>query len=440
MRRPLPGHIRPGAAGLRARTRSAQFATAVACAAVGLVAGAAVLSVGACAGAPAARVPSTTAGIDRAAGYDPVPALWAVTEPASATAHLPYVTREGRMPLGDPVIRRVARRTMAMTGRIDTWDWEGGIAMVGLMRAYEVTRDGAILAHVAAWTDARLAEGTPITGSGWSDPPCGTADWPGGTYRHPNHAAPAWAVLLLYEHRPRPEYQAVVAATVEYLLRGACRSAGTLAHRPDELWDDTLAMTVPLLARYGARFDRPDILDQAVEEYLVHTRYLQDPSSGLWFHGWSFRTADHMSGAHWARGNGWVAVTAAELLSAMPSDHPRRAAVERARDAQLEGLAAAQAPGGLWHTVVDRADFYLETSGSAAIAAGLLQSPDPDLRSRGRTARSAVYRKVAGDGTVTDVSTGTGVAPTVDTYNQVPHDQIKPYGQGLFLIMATAGP
>ena len=45
---------------------------------------------------------------------------------------------------------------------------------------------------------------------------------------------------------------------------------------------------------------------------------------------------------------------------------------------------------------------------------------------------------MAADGTLTRVSTGTGVAPTLEIYNQVPFDQIKPYGQGLYLLMAAS--
>ncbi|MCE7938420.1 hypothetical protein DCC79_07085 [bacterium] len=331
----------------------------------------------------------------------------------------------------DPLSRRVANRTLAMMlvpgDAMNQWDWEAGIAVAGLMHAYEAGGDPAILGDVAAWTDARLAEGIAID--------------------HPNHTTPAWGVLMLYEHRPEPRYRAVVDRSVAYLMEQAPRVQGTLAHVDGQLWDDTLIVSVPLLARYGARFDCAACLNQAVDEYLAHARRLQDPRSGRWYHGWDasdFRAGvfPFLSGAQWARGNGWAALAATELLRWLPAGHPQRGEVVTALSRQLRGLLAMQDASGLWHTVVTRPDFYLEASGSAAIAAAVLRAAaagwvDPSYRAFGLAAREAVRARVAADGTLTQVSAGTGVAPSIDVYNRIPTDRIKPYGQGLYLILAT---
>jgi rhamnogalacturonyl hydrolase YesR len=44
-------------------------------------------------------------------------------------------------------------------------------------------------------------------------------------------------------------------------------------------------VAVPLLARYGARFDQPEYAEMAVDEVLIHAAHLQDPANGTWFHG-----------------------------------------------------------------------------------------------------------------------------------------------------------
>ena len=82
-------------------------------------------------------------------------------------------------------------------------------------------------------------------------------------------------------------------------------------------------------------------------------------------------------------------------------------------------------------------------SSSTSIAAAVLRATDAGwvdrrLRPTGLLAARAVDALVAADGTLTRVSTGTGVAPTLEIYNQVPFDQIKPYGQGLYLLMAAS--
>jgi len=358
---------------------------------------------------------------------------------------VPHASRHGWPAARDAVMGRVIRRTMAMTGTMTSWNWESGIALVGLMHAYRATRDPAVLDFVQAWVDARLAEGTPFSGLRYGDPDCAGGGWPDETsLRHPNHAAVAWAVLLLHQERPHPAYRRQVDLAVDFLAHRACRTAGALAHLPDQVWDDTLAMSAPLMARAAGLLDRPELLDDAADQVLLHADRLQD-RDGIWYHGWNARTGDHMSGGHWARGNGWAALATVEVLDALPPGHPDAPALLAVLSGQLHGLAAVQHADGLWHTIVRRPDFYLETSGSAAIAAALLAAPLADgdataaLRRAGRRARAAAYARVAQDGAVTGVSAGTGVAPSLEVYNQVPNDAIRPYGQGLWLIMAAAG-
>jgi unsaturated rhamnogalacturonyl hydrolase len=385
-------------------------------------------------GSPDSDAAATSAGLtvaDSSMTVDPTAIDTAVMDAALVDAAM-AITADA--PGIDPaIIKRVAGRTVAMTlnpnDAINDWDWEGGIAIAGLMHAYEATGDLGILRNVQHWTNARLAEGVSIT--------------------HPNHTTPAWGVLMLYERQPDPRYLAVVERSVKYLIHQAPRVHGTLIHVEDQVWDDTLIVSVPLLARYGARFDCRECLDLAADEYLAHARRLQDPRTGRWYHGWDASDAGagefaHLSGAFWARGNGWAALAATELLRFLPVDHPQRLAVIAALDRQLRGLVVMQDRSGLWHTVVDRPDFYLEASGSAAIGAAMLRASaagwvDPGFHGFGLAARQAVLARVAADGTLTQVSTGTGVAPSVDVYNRVPFDQIKPYGQGLFLILASAG-
>jgi unsaturated rhamnogalacturonyl hydrolase len=344
---------------------------------------------------------------------------------------------------------------MSMSGSIDKWDWEGGVAMVGLMHAYEATKDEKILDYVESWVRARFAEG--LSDPRLKEPICDIDQWADtARFSHPNHAAPAWATLMLYQYRPQPEYYKIVEQYVDFLIKYACRvegeenhirdepwTEGAIGHIPNQIWDDTLAMTIPLLARYGAMFDQPEIIDIAVNEALAHARYLQDPKTGLWYHGWNSETQDNMAGAFWGRGNGWVVISMIDLLEWIPEDHYKRAQIMKTLNLQLAGLLRVQHKNGLWHTVVTRPDFYLETSGSSAVTAGLLYAQSKnwqngDFQPYAQKALQAVYKKVSSDGSVTDVSAGTGGnAKSIDIYNNIPHNEIRPFGQGIFLIMAS---
>jgi unsaturated rhamnogalacturonyl hydrolase len=88
---------------------------------------------------------------------------------------------------------------------------------------------------------------------------------------------------------------------------------------------------------------------------------------------------------------------------------------------------------------MDRTDFYLETSGSAGIAAGIFKAVRMGLLGEAalgpaRAALEAVLGTIKADGEVGGVSGGTPVMPTVEDYNEISCIPTL-YGQGLVLIL-----
>lgn len=101
-------------------------------------------------------------------------------------------------------------------------------------------------------------------------------------------------------------------------------------------------------------------LDRAALLTDAYLDRLQQPN-GLFFHA-----AD--SPYYWARGNGWFAAGMAELLRVLPADHPRRARIMAGFHKMMEALLKAQREDGLWPQLIDRPDFWPETSGTAMFA------------------------------------------------------------------------
>ena len=77
-------------------------------------------------------------------------------------------------------------------------------------------------------------------------------------------------------------------------------------------------------------------MEDCIREVTAHAEKLRDPRSGLWWHGWASTTASHDDGCcecgwngkphqrnseFWGRGNGWIAMALADLLSVMPESH-----------------------------------------------------------------------------------------------------------------------
>lgn len=400
---------------------------------------------------------------------DPLSTATSTTPPDSTAAPSPTppVSMTHRIAL--PVVRRsdadavvadrVAARLMAMLGRSEeqsrlmVWDWEAGVALVALMTAYGDGRDPLTVRWVDDWL--RRAER-----DGWID-----HGQPRLTL--PNHVAPVWAALLRDAHTGDGRHAALIDATRDWLTRspragGAPRVSvalpglprgwpGAWAHLPDrpELWDDTLFMAAPFLARLGQQRGDEALIEEAAWQVAVHAAVLQDPETGLWFHGWR-RGAEppHMSGGRWARGNAWAALATTEVIDSLPEGHPQRAGLTRLLVRQLNALLDTQPTAGLWHTEMLHADFVTETSGSAGITAALYRAmaagwlpADGAARAKADRGFAAVKAQIASDGMVRGVSAGTGV-PSVEQgiglYNIIDATRIQPYGQGLVLLMFAA--
>lgn len=59
-------------------------------------------------------------------------------------------------------------------------------------------------------------------------------------------------------------------------------------------------MTVLPLAKIGLVLHKPEYVEEAKRQFLIHIHYLSDRRTGLWFHGWTFEDGGHnFAGALW---------------------------------------------------------------------------------------------------------------------------------------------
>jgi len=319
----------------------------------------------------------------------------------------------------DPTLIRVADRTVRMD--LPRWSWDTGVAIYGLMRAWERTGDKRYFDFVRDWVDGYIERGIAV--------------------QHVNHVAPGLATLMLYEETRERRYLDVAYQLGDYVLNQAPRTAdGGLIHRDDQLWVDTLFMVAPFMARLGKVTGDELYYDEAIYQIIVHAKHLQDPSTGLFYHAWDQSEDSNMSAAFWGRGNGWAAMACAEVLELLPEDHPQRRQVLDISTRQIEGLVNLQDASGMWHTVVDRPEFYLETSATMAISYAIHKAIrhkwiGPRYSAAADRALEAVKARVAADGSVEGVSAGTDVQPSIEDYNAIPHEGIRAWGQGFYLLL-----
>lgn len=311
---------------------------------------------------------------------------------------------------------------------LDTWEWPQGVAVYAMYKLYKATGNKQTLEDMRAWYARHLARGLPS--------------------KNVNTMAPMLGMTLLYKETGDETYRPIIEEWSQWVMTQMPRTQeGGLQHitsddvNEQQLWDDTLYMTCLFLYQAGDALGREDMKQEAEYQFLLHIKYLHSPKTGLWYHGYCFQGRHHFGQAYWGRGNSWFTACAVDFAEWIP-DGPVRRLILNTWQEQCKALLSVQDPeSGLWHTLLDQPDSYLETSASAAIAYGLLKGSrlgllDEDCRAAGEKALQGVIAQVAEDGTVQGVSYGTPMGWTQDFYRTIP---IQPtaYGQGLTFLMLT---
>ncbi|HIR78891.1 MAG TPA: glycoside hydrolase family 88 protein, partial [Candidatus Egerieenecus merdigallinarum] len=311
---------------------------------------------------------------------------------------------------------------------LDTWEWPQGVAVYAMYKLYKATGNKQTLEDMRAWYARHLAKGLPS--------------------KNVNTMAPMLGMTLLYKETGDETYRPIIEEWSQWVMTQMPRTQeGGLQHitsddvNEQQLWDDTLYMTCLFLYQAGDALGREDMKQEAEYQFLLHIKYLHSPKTGLWYHGYCFQGRHHFGQAYWGRGNSWFTACAVDFAEWIP-DGPVRRLILNTWQEQCKALLSVQDPeSGLWHTLLDQPDSYLETSASAAIAYGLLKGSrlgllDEDCRAAGEKALQGVIAQVAEDGTVQGVSYGTPMGWTQDFYRTIP---IQPtaYGQGLTFLMLT---
>ena len=263
---------------------------------------------------------------------------------------------------------------------------------------------------------------------------------------------PSWTVntcsmghclITLYEHTGDEKYLDIAKSKVEYLEKEALRIRQSCfaAHRfgqqrlPRAGVGRHALMAGFFLLRMGVLLKDEALIDDALNQYYWHIKYLQDPESGLYYHGYNNITGDHMSGIKWGRANAWAAYTMAQVGVRLPQCYlyPKFLDVVGSLNDQLAALKLYQTENGLWRTIVDDAASYEEVSASAGIAAAMITKGNPLHIKYINKAIPGMLANVSPDGRVLNVSGGTAVMKDADGYRGISRDWIQGWGQGLAL-------
>lgn len=247
-----------------------------------------------------------------------------------------------------------------------------------------------------------------------------------------NDCAIGDVLLTLYELLKDKRYMEKAREIGDFILSYRDRlPSGGIVHElgSRQLWIDTVYMICPFLVRLGEPYR-----EEGLKQLDIHIRYLMNPNVHLFYHAWDENTFS-LTPHYWARGNGWILASLVEIFPYLKEgEKVHYGSLIRS---MIETLVKFQDKSGLWHTLINMKDTYLETSGSALLGYGInraisLGIVDESYRSVIDKLISGLKSRINKYGDVLGVSEGTG--PGDYLYYAKRKTGIFPHGQGAVLL------
>ncbi|OME05905.1 glycoside hydrolase 105 family protein [Paenibacillus odorifer] len=310
---------------------------------------------------------------------------------------------------------------------MEEWDWPQGVGLYGLQKLEQHFKDERYQEYAKLWMSKQLGKGLPSRNINTTAPLLSLME-----LKEAEELSLEWVQWLMHG-LPRTE-----ESGYQHVTTGASKDEVTL--NDNEIWIDTLFMAILFTAKMGVKYDNSAWRQASLYQLLLHVKYLYDKKTGLFFHGWHFGGRHNFSEAFWCRGNSWFTLGLPEYLELMGPylDSGVFEYLQQILNAQATALLACQSGDGLWHTLLDDSSSYTETSGSAAIAAGILHSVRRGLlpesyADHALKAIRAVLDRIDDEGTVLGVSGGTPIGAAKEDYKEI---IIAPmaYGQAMVLV------
>lgn len=310
------------------------------------------------------------------------------------------------------------------------WEWTSGVGLYGLMKYYQLTSNPEILTIIVDWYDKQLTK-EPVE-------------------KNINTMSQMLTLSYLFDETHNRKYLPYLEQWSDWLFHYLPRThLGGFQHvvfgdpNHNEMWADTLMMSVLTLAKVGLQLNRYDYVEEAKKQFLLHIKFLQDTRTGLWYHGWTFDEHNNFGGVFWGRGNSWATIVVPEFLALLKlsGDDAFGQFLLSSFNYQIEALKKEQDESGLWHTVLNDKDSYLEASATAGFTYGLLKALhehyiDEKYRTTAMLGINGLLDNIDEQGSLAKVSAGTPMGMNADFYKKIKISTM-PYGQSMAIIALT---
>lgn len=180
----------------------------------------------------------------------------------------------------------------------------------------------------------------------------------------------------IYKKTGEDRYKKAIDTLHKQLESHPRNSDGGYWHKksyPWQMWLDGVYMADPFSAEYGAVFNVPKSIDDAILQAELIQKHTFDVKTGLNFHGYDEKKAQFwankqtgLSSHVWGRAQGWYCMALVDILDFVPADHPKRKDLIKIVQKVFTAVLKAQEKDlGVWWQVMDqpgRKGNYLEST------------------------------------------------------------------------------
>ena len=226
-----------------------------------------------------------------------------------------------------------------------------GLGCTAMLKVWEKTGDRKYLDYVIQWADTIINDAGEIH------------LYKVETY-NVDYINPGKILFDVYRETGNEKYKLAMDRLVNQMKNHPRTLEGAFWHKliyQHQIWLDGLYMCPPFLAEYAVTFNKPELMEDVINQFLICAKHTFDPKTGLYYHAWDEskkqRWANKETGQSpnfWGRSIGWWYMALVDVLDFVPQDHPQRGKLIEMIQGLADTLPKYQDNNGLWYQVLDK--------------------------------------------------------------------------------------